>query len=1721
MSRRSFMKGSAASLAAGAATLEVFEHANALSLATGEGWLSLRQAGIEKFRIESDRFHGNPKIWSSESASQLAFGIRDARFPGTSLPADFTCEIWTGAFGPQALISFQPLELSVRGFIRDWLDGDGLTGSLTRRHIVIGRSDLSLLLNPGLVSFGSSGVLTFSGPRCAKVVYSKLELDCERLALHVMAKGESVLRGGASRRTDILASRGSAPWSLHPPSDGWSYSSRDESSFFDRLEIEAHESTRRTKRYAVTATRDVSRSPAQLIPDEPLAGTDGRSPTFYLRNLVYATQFAHGKSSLTLASLAKPASLKSGRLTLRFNDPPSGPALRVETELDATSGSFTPDASVHGRLREAIIIPEHTDDSWPIQIGGSATRQRTKKASRHSSIKMSGGNAVVSGSVLFRVFRPADFLDLRFELANVDHWIANGNVYIKKGQSDSPSLMIVTLPPQTIVEQVFPSSTAPNVDVCSTVITGIDNPQAKAFLPKESRISLEILTQNDEQKIVDLDFLLDWQKYRLHLCNGQMPAEGAETFTALEVPAGVILSPTVGSSFATPKKRPAGPFKDTDQDTYSTHTGDIYRLWTARLASSNLNVIAAGYENQGVQTEFALSDSNRQEIASQITAASPLPVNHLVVSAAGSWIKGQTRLNPLNCPTTGHAFLNGFSLNIAGGIEDHEEVSYPIVLIPTGHKGSLVVTTERQWCRDASNMLHGPLIKRYKIVFAEKVCIYDQSTYWSSSQGYPFPFTRIEIPLRETPTLFAADASVFESDCNSCDDVATKPYWGTVLQPPNYDPNNPLPFSFPVICTDRDGVTHQSSMSMIVAAEIRAYNCPNYIQNLLTDYNSGTGVSNQLVPNFKGDNVSYATSSKPGNAAFPTGAMNWTAAPMSSVQFPLVPWAPQMASAAITLSTTAAFSQTGASNSQKFRYSTLYTGNPFDSPIHAVTANQRAGVPPPNVGEILLTSLDAPQPLNFYAKLGGGLFQPTSRVAALSRSVGNVFTTATTNINESLASIQDIATGAFNAVNVFGQTAQLLGAVDLSEIIDPVENILQNIAAVPKLVSQELGQLPQDLATVTQQLSALVATLNSQPLNSALQGLFNGIAPQVAYVQAFVYEQLAANPQYVNAASDANYLQGLVGANVVASLQSQLKSSLAARVQSTTTIASQNAFVTLNRMRDYLLNAALQAQDASPLPAATLEVIQIFTAFSADLSSLQLADQSAQQYVTTLQADLAKLSQDLEDFKTTFQVVLANVTSIYTSVQTSVSAIQTTITNGIADPLGLVSSLQQLASLLTNLTNPIPSNPSDISKLVAPVVQQCNNVNTDVTQLLSDFKALVTYAGSQPALSSAAQAINTELQTIQNTMQQDIVLSAAVFDSGPFLAALKTLNSFYGTLISAAGTAGSTLTTFLQTLQSLEQVRASYDYDTSLSDFSIFVASKAGRPANLSLHTSMTVNVPGLSTNPPSPNLVISATVNNFSLLLIPEFPFLSVGFNSASFTSTNGSSPVVNCSLDKDAVQFIGPLNFVTGLAQSIDLPLNLSVQQTSTGISLAYDFSLPSIETGAFTLSNLSLNSGVALDFTGRAIQVLFGFADPNQHFLMTYTIFGGGGYLDFSFSPLLGVSAFDISGALEFGAEAALDFGVASGDLYVFGGFLFNMTGDELDLGGYLRAGGDLNVLDLITASVEFSLSLTYENRGGTAWLVGECDLTVDVDIFMVIDTSVDIRMHREFSNSQANS
>jgi hypothetical protein len=306
-----------------------------------------------------------------------------------------------------------------------------------------------------------------------------------------------------------------------------------------------------------------------------------------------------------------------------------------------------------------------------------------------------------------------------------------------------------------------------------------------------------------------------------------------------------------------------------------------------------------------------------------------------------------------------------------------------------------------------------------------------------------------------------------------------------------------------------------------------------------------------------------------------------------------------------------------------------------------------------------------------------------------------------------------------------------------------------------------------------------------------------------------------------------------------------------------------------------------------------------------------------------------------------------------------------------------------------------------------------------------------------------------------------------------------------------------------------KRISVSYDYDTPLNDFSLFIAQNNNKPSEFSLHSNVIVNLDGTP-----PTFSVTASVTNFRLLLIPSAPFISLGFKEATFESINGSSPKVTCPFDPSEIQFIGPLDFVAGLVSAINLSDDVTAEVNDLGITIGTILPVPDIETGLFDVINLNIYTGVHLDFTGAPLRVTFGFATPNQRFEAIYDFLGGGGFIDLTFTPFANTQGMEVSAAIELGAMVALDFGVASGEAHAFAGIYMRLADHDFQLTGYFRCGGELDILGLISASEEFTLALTYEDRGGTAWLSGECDLVIDVNV-LFFSTSVSLDMHHDFS------
>ena len=237
----------------------------------------------------------------------------------------------------------------------------------------------------------------------------------------------------------------------------------------------------------------------------------------------------------------------------------------------------------------------------------------------------------------------------------------------------------------------------------------------------------------------------------------------------------------------------------------------------------------------------------------------------------------------------------------------------------------------------------------------------------------------------------------------------------------------------------------------------------------------------------------------------------------------------------------------------------------------------------------------------------------------------------------------------------------------------------------------------------------------------------------------------------------------------------------------------------------------------------------------------------------------------------------------------------------------------------------------------------------------------------------------------------------------------------------------------------------------------------------------------------------------------------LVVSFNSISFTSMNGKKPDFN--VDLGTITFDGPLSFINALKDLIPMngfndPPNLDV--TSDGIEMGYSLTLPPVGVGVFDLSNVSLGAQLNVYFTNQPISFEFDFCTEAQPFLLTVSFFGGGGFFDLAVSPQ-GITR--MSGGLDFGGSFALDIGVASGGVYVLAGvsYTYDQSAGS-SLTGYLKCGGSLDVLGIITVSVEFDMSLTYYSDGNR--IHGVATLTVEISI-LFFSASVDLTVQRDFA------
>ena len=278
-----------------------------------------------------------------------------------------------------------------------------------------------------------------------------------------------------------------------------------------------------------------------------------------------------------------------------------------------------------------------------------------------------------------------------------------------------------------------------------------------------------------------------------------------------------------------------------------------------------------------------------------------------------------------------------------------------------------------------------------------------------------------------------------------------------------------------------------------------------------------------------------------------------------------------------------------------------------------------------------------------------------------------------------------------------------------------------------------------------------------------------------------------------------------------------------------------------------------------------------------------------------------------------------------------------------------------------------------------------------------------------------------------------------------------------------------------------------------------------GMTVRVCLHTP-------LDGSPPSSR--IEAEIRNFEIQLLPTHGFIAVPFETMRLRMQSGQKMDVEVKLAGDGLRFLNELSFVDEIRNFIpssgfsDPPfLNVS----SSGVVVGYTLPIPMIAVGVFSLQNISLSASFEVPFDGRAVNMGFAFCTRENPFLLTVSIFGGGGFFGITLDPN-GLQKLETS--LEYGGAVAINLGVAQGGVYVLAGIYYFNVGEDSGYEAHLRCGGALTVLGLICISVEFYMGLMYQSADGS--LLGEAFVDVEVKIAF-FSKSVTLHTSRQFAGS----
>ncbi|MGC3937313.1 hypothetical protein ACOTTU_05865 [Roseobacter sp. EG26] len=544
---------------------------------------------------------------------------------------------------------------------------------------------------------------------------------------------------------------------------------------------------------------------------------------------------------------------------------------------------------------------------------------------------------------------------------------------------------------------------------------------------------------------------------------------------------------------------------------------------------------------------------------------------------------------------------------------------------------------------------------------------------------------------------------------------------------------------------------------------------------------------------------------------------------------------------------------------------------------------------------------------------------------------------------------------------------------------------------------------------------------------------------------------------------------------------------------------------------------------------------QIESFINALVRLITLATEIASQPASIANAALTTFLSTLEDhIQQTLGLAAAQAAAIETAIddaKTQVEAVATeigallgaTLQTGQPAPdfTDVLTAVSQARSAIEDLQDAANAQVGGVS-LPAGLRQQLLSTAQTIDAFLLDLQKLPALVATGKDLFDALDAIVGQPEVLGTLFEDPGELAArvgavetAIGDFKPALADIQLLNGAPKTAIldglQLVQEAFGVATDLLELVEMLtgDELTIRFDWNPKIGSFPasdpIF---RANDPKGFSVAVEAKVKKDGSA----SPKISVTCGLKHFDLVLIAPASFIELIFEKIEFRIDSAAKMDVDVQFTD--IKFVGVLSFVETLRDLIPLdgfsdPPFLDI--TPQGIDAGFSIALPGITCGILNIQNLSLGAGFTVPFIGQPLSVRFNFCTREQPFLLTVYMFGGGGFFGITIDPN-GVQILEAS--FEFGASISIDLGVASGGVSVMAGIYFRMEQDEASLTGYFRLAGHVDVLGLITASLELYLELRYEFQSGKC--VGKASLTIEISVF-IFSGSVTVSCERKFAGS----